>query len=69
MGCYDFSNLIDLSWTKNLATIPDRFVHDSCLTHRESERKLFLTPRYRGITTQEKFFLTKINDYDTSVNQ
>jgi hypothetical protein len=45
MGRYDFSDLIDLSRAKDFATIPDRFVHDSSLTHEESERKGFFKTR------------------------
>jgi hypothetical protein len=39
--CDDFSDLIDLSWTKDLTPIPDPFVHDSCLTHEEQEVRAF----------------------------
>ncbi len=41
MGSYDFPDLIDLSWAKDLTTIPDLFIHDPCLSQGKLERKLF----------------------------
>jgi len=58
MSRYDFSDLIDLSGTKDLTTIPDPFTHDSCLTHEESERKGFLKPVTEGVLRALKNYLT-----------
>lgn len=44
MGCYRISDLVDLSWAKDLTAVPDFFVHGPCSTRGESESKLFYRP-------------------------